>query len=67
MSRSEMLFEQIKSENINVNVISDALDMDRSTFYRKAKDPHRHFTVDQAMKLRNILQMSRDLFEAIFF
>ena len=37
MSRSEMLFEQIKSENINVNVISDALDMDRSTFTARQK------------------------------
>lgn len=67
MSRSEMLFDQIKVENKNILELAEALEMDRSTFYRKAKEPNIHFTVNQAVKLSQILHMCKDRFEAIFF
>ena len=62
-----MLFNCIKRGVISVDEICDRLEIVRSTFYRKAKDPHNNFNVNQAVKLQRILNMSQEEFEAIFF
>lgn len=65
--RSVLLFEAIKDCGKNIAELADALSMDRSTFYRKAKSPSKTFTVEQAIKLQQLTGMSKPRFEAIFF
>lgn len=67
INRTELLLERIKSSGRTVSELADAAEMDRSTLYRKLKDPPDQFSVKQADKLRNLLHLSEIDFDTIFF
>ena len=67
INRSELLLERIKNSGRTVAELADAAKMDRSTLYRKLKDPPEQFSVKQADKLRTLLNLSKIDFDAIFF
>ena len=67
MDRTELLIERIHDSDVKVADLATKLGMDRSTFYRKIKAPNGQFTVEDAVKIQQALQLSKDDFDAIFF
>ena len=67
MEKGEKLLTLIHRKHFTVGEIADALNMTRSTFYRKSKNPRASFTIDQAFKMENLLVMNKEDFQSIFF
>ena len=67
MERGERLLNVMRRVHVTTSEIASNLNMNRSTFYRKIKDPRASFTMEQVFKIKNLLSMSKDDFQAIFF
>lgn len=67
MDRGELLLSLMHRAHVGATELADALNMDRSTFYRKVKNPQASFTMEQVIKVKNVLSLSKENFQAIFF
>lgn len=65
--RGELLLDFIRSSGYTVSELAAAEGMDRSTLYRKIKNPQEYFTCKEADKLRKLIGMSRADFDRIFY
>lgn len=61
------LREEMKSREITPENASDALGIDRATFYRRLEGHGKKFTVEEVCKLSELLNLSSALVQEIFF
>lgn len=67
MDRGAYLLEACKHRDISVEQIAEALGMDRSTFYRKVKDPQASFSVKDMIIINKTLGLEKIDLNTIFF
>ena len=62
-----LLNDAIKSSGKTKSEVASYINMDESTFYRKMSRNGGTFTVDQACKIAEMLEIDSDLAQDIFF
>ena len=67
MANIELLKDEIKRAGKSNAQIAQAIGMDESTFYRKLGKKGATFTVAQACKIADTLEISADTAQNIFF
>ena len=64
---AEKLKEKIVERNTTIEAVANAVNMDRSTFYRKMQPDNKGFTVGEAKAIALILKMTGKEANAIFY
>lgn len=64
---AEKLKETIVERNVTIESVAKAVNMDRSTFYRKMQPDNKGFTVGEAKQIAQVLSLSMDEANAIFY
>lgn len=67
MVNAEMLREKIRMSGYTIQELSQKVGIDTSTFYRKIKAGEEGFSVGEARKISEILNLNREEVENIFF
>lgn len=62
----EALKKQITLRGYNVVNFSDAVKIDRSTFYRRLSDNGCSFTIEEVKRMKNVLNLDEDSAAKIF-
>lgn len=57
----------LRNQGITIEQASEAIDMDPSTFYRRLNRQGEKFTVQEVAKLADLLKLSSELMQSIFF
>ena len=64
---AEKLKEKIVERNTTIEAVANAVNMDRSTFYRKMQPNNKGFTVGEAKAIALVLKMTGKEANAIFY
>lgn len=64
---TEKLKEKIVERNTTIEAVAKAVNMDRSTFYRKMQPNNKGFTVGEAKAIALVLKMTGKEANAIFY
>ena len=67
MLNAEKLKEKIVERNTTIEAVANAVNMDRSTFYRKMQPNNKGFTVGEAKAIALVLKMTGKEANAIFY
>lgn len=67
MINVELLKTKMEQNNVSVTDVADAIETDRSTFYRKLSRVDSSFSVEQAKRISDLLHLTSAEFTAIFF
>lgn len=64
---TEALAKIMEQKRISIQEMCNALNINKSTYYRKLQEHGRGFTVEEIQKISNTLELSADQKLSIFF
>lgn len=67
MTNAEKLKAKLKEKNMSIEDISKAIEIDKSTFYRKLASDGMTFTIGEVDKISKVLNLSVQDINSIFF
>lgn len=67
MLKAQQIKGRIISQGLSVSKVSEMLGINKSTMYKKLKDDGETFTIKEVRKLSEILKLSLDDVNRIFF
>ncbi|MEZ7764534.1 helix-turn-helix transcriptional regulator [Gemella sp. 27098_8_92] len=67
MVNIEKLKKEIDKNNSSIEEISQQIGIDKSTFYRRLESNGKKFTIEEVIKISNILNLDRKKVDEIFF
>lgn len=57
----------IIKQNLSIELLSEKIGIDKSTFYRKLKENGKKFTIEEVIKMSQVLKLNSKQVDEIFF
>jgi len=67
MTNTQMLKGKIVEKNLTLKKVAELVNISRASFYRKIKSGGNDFSIGEALKIANILSLTRNEASSIFF
>lgn len=61
------LKKEIALNNLSIEELSEKIGIDKSTFYRRLESNGKKFTIEEVIKIANVLNLDRKKVDSIFF